>query len=446
MKELYLCAQIDKVIKNEMIIGNIKMPSKMMLEQSCFTINVNKEIKSLKIHKNIAYQYVHFKGIYIYKKNDMLIGPDECPGFTMTYGELYNPLKFGEFNFNKIYEPYYLHTKGYKEDNYVNIIFNNAIYVDKIKIYTRNDTKEMSYRANSLIVEITDTDNHKYEIFNYLSLIEEFSEFIVKKLGITYCHNLFSIDDMNLVTKIILSFRNDCYYALSNYIHKLNGTDINIYYVSRYINEVILANSKLKYFLSFGLRDNYFLTYSDLQKKSYLTASLYVISVLKEICPNVSFCFGSLLGFVREPNGFIPHDYDLDIMICFDSNCADHEKYSNQVYELLVSKNVTVLYRWPEIFHVSYLNSTRFDIFVFFQEGNNINIGSPKRVDMEMNDLFPTIDIDILGVSCPIPRNPFKYLSKVYGSNWRQSIDKDVNITMPQINCNEVIELYEHLG
>ncbi len=45
---------------------------------------------------------------------------------------------------------------------------------------------------------------------------------------------------------------------------------------------------------------------------------------------------------------------------------------------------------------------------------------------MNREECYPNIKIDILGYKCPIPRNPFVFLEKVYGADWRVFMDKNI--------------------
>ena len=44
---------------------------------------------------------------------------------------------------------------------------------------------------------------------------------------------------------------------------------------------------------------------------------------------------------------------------------------------------------------------------------------------MNSSFLYPTINMNVFDVPCPIPKNPFEYLDVVYGKTWKTPIDKN---------------------
>jgi len=89
------------------------------------------------------------------------------------------------------------------------------------------------------------------------------------------------------------------------------------------------------------------------------------------------------------------------------------------------------------------MNSLTFDVFYVLEDNSGIvdvDILHKGQSLIRYHDLSPVIDINILGLECPIPHNPFKYLESVFGKNWRVSRD---NI-MEENNIN-ILELDEVL-
>jgi hypothetical protein len=58
------------------------------------------------------------------------------------------------------------------------------------------------------------------------------------------------------------------------------------------------------------------------------------------------------------------------------------------------------------------------DVFVGLREGNRVAWYPQQRGGLSIDDVFPPITATLVGVECPIPKNPFRYLESVYGKNW----------------------------
>jgi hypothetical protein len=51
-------------------------------------------------------------------------------------------------------------------------------------------------------------------------------------------------------------------------------------------------------------------------------------------------------------------------------------------------------------------------------EGNFVSWFPGPRQVIQREEVFPPIEYPLLGIDLPIPRNPFRYLAKVYGPDW----------------------------
>jgi hypothetical protein len=157
------------------------------------------------------------------------------------------------------------------------------------------------------------------------------------------------------------------------------------------------------------------------EKTWYLQAAAGVISVLRELSPDVCFGFGFVLGVLRHGD-FIPHDDDIDLIIAWPRRSAERLA---DVKKILSAHLTERGYRvsgehfnhvhvgrpeWPHVF----------DVFVGFTEDDRVSWFPSARRGLSVGTVFPPKDVIVHGVACPFPAQPEAYLETTYGTAWRQ--------------------------
>jgi hypothetical protein len=156
------------------------------------------------------------------------------------------------------------------------------------------------------------------------------------------------------------------------------------------------------------------------EKQDYVGFAVDVVRCLQELNANVSLGFGTVLGLVREQD-LIPHDDDADVLIGFEPEQAstlnegrELIKQCLQDHGYIVSKNRVSCY-WVESPGIN----RKLDAFAGIFEAGTISWYPGKRGALTRDMVFPPIYIERFGHSCPIPREPERYLEQIYGPDWK---------------------------
>ncbi|MEZ0167564.1 LicD family protein [Microvirga sp. TS319] len=163
--------------------------------------------------------------------------------------------------------------------------------------------------------------------------------------------------------------------------------------------------------------------WSNSEKQGYLRHCNEIIDALSAAGIECSLGYGAVLGLIRGRD-FIPHDDDLDIIAIFDQSVAHSFPLALSILSSALAKskfNVTgnhIAHRWVSKAGVSFFC----DVFVGIKEGDFISFLPGPRREIHYADVFPPLKTKIFGHECPIPRNPFAYLEKVYGPHWETPI------------------------
>ena len=159
MNEYYLCTLVHDYITS---LDNLEEPSIAFLKRGVFNFNFNGLIKKIRIY--CCYEeFLHIKGIYIFKDDDLL-NIDE-KDYRIYHGKLFN--RIFSFKFNKIFEPYMLHTISDVDNNFLEIDFRELLDANKIVIYTRNENEKVAIRASALCIEIYGDNNDELYRYSY---------------------------------------------------------------------------------------------------------------------------------------------------------------------------------------------------------------------------------------------------------------------------------------
>lgn len=159
--------------------------------------------------------------------------------------------------------------------------------------------------------------------------------------------------------------------------------------------------------------------WSQQEKQDYLAFTVDVVRCLQDLNDNVCLGFGTVLGLIRD-HDLIAHDDDADVIIGFEpSQAATLGQGRELISECLqdhgyrVTKN-RIAHHWvtpPD-------GGVKLDAFAGIFEGDSISWYPGKRGVLTRQMVFPAISIERLGQTCPIPREPERYLEQIYG-DWR---------------------------
>lgn len=159
--------------------------------------------------------------------------------------------------------------------------------------------------------------------------------------------------------------------------------------------------------------------WSDQEKVRYIQSAVEITDALASLTPHVCFGFGAALSVVRD-GALIPHDDDLDIIIAFDP----HEAKTLAEGLALVEQHLrplgfTVTGNFSAHRHVRRPGLKHVDVFVGLFEGDVVSWYPGARGALTRDMMFPSSSAPLMGVSCPLPRNPLVYLERLYGAGWR---------------------------
>ena len=156
------------------------------------------------------------------------------------------------------------------------------------------------------------------------------------------------------------------------------------------------------------------------EARTYLERALELLADLRTLSPDVCFGFGFVLAHVRDGQ-LIPHDDDLDLIIGFDHastptlslGLAQVETHLRALGYQVQGDHFS--HRW--VFKPGW---NAVDVFVGLREADGISWFPSARKNLAADDVFPPIEVDLLGQRCPVPRNPIRYLDRTYGPRWRE--------------------------
>jgi hypothetical protein len=183
------------------------------------------------------------------------------------------------------------------------------------------------------------------------------------------------------------------------------------------INETVLSGRSREWTIHGAKRS--FRFWSQQEKVEYVELAAKLAAELKGLTPKVCFGFGAALAAVRDGD-LIPHDDDLDLIIGFEERtAASLSKGLRRVERFLGNRGWTVTGRHTAHRQVQLDGSNPVDVFVGVFEGDTISWYPGLRGSLDRRTMYPTSEGTLLGVTCPLPRNPLIYLERVYGPGWR---------------------------
>jgi hypothetical protein len=159
--------------------------------------------------------------------------------------------------------------------------------------------------------------------------------------------------------------------------------------------------------------------WSDAEKTEYVQRCMWLVDTLEGWGFAVCFGYGAVLGVLRSQD-LIPHDDDIDIIVS-----APRDRYPTiaammaDIAARLEQGGSTIRGNYRAHRHVQregWANSV--DLFFGFAEGPHVSWFPGPRHALLADAVFPPIDAELCGVPVKLPRNPFHYVSTVYGASW----------------------------
>ena len=182
------------------------------------------------------------------------------------------------------------------------------------------------------------------------------------------------------------------------------------------VSKQVLFDRELEW-TSHGIRRS-FRFWTEPEKESYVEYAMDLVKDLRDLSENVCLGFGSVLAAVRD-HDLIPHDDDLDIIMAFEpSQAATIADALRLLEEFLKARDYVVAGANTAHRLVSRPGIKKVDVFVGIFEGDNIAWFPGHRGALSREMIFPSQEIEFLGVKSAVPAEPEKYLEQIYGPSW----------------------------
>jgi hypothetical protein len=195
----------------------------------------------------------------------------------------------------------------------------------------------------------------------------------------------------------------------------LSSEDIRAF--KQVINEAVL-NDRSREWTVHGAKRS-FRFWGEQEKVDYVEFAAKLAGELKELTPHTCFGFGAALCTVRDGD-LIPHDDDLDLIVGFEPDeAATLPEGLRRIEEFLRPRGYTVSGKHVAHRGVKIDGGQPVDVFVGLFRGDTISWYPGAFGALNRQIMYPTSDGTLLGVTCPLPRNPLIYLERLYGADWR---------------------------
>jgi hypothetical protein len=306
-----------------------------------------------------------------------------------------------------------VHTQATK-DEWLCLSFPQEQAVTMVRVHNRDD--EWAWRAWSLVIE-TSVDGMQWtEVYSHAAR----QNALVETLRQAMRHAQLTLDESQLLSRCtdILAALNGGNHALAMSLLAQPGMSQWQASIRRGFNSHWL-NDWGKWWSGHGITRP-FRYWSAAETKTYVERALLLLADLRKLAPECCFGFGFVLAYVRDGR-MIPHDDDLDLLVAFDrattptisAALARVETHLRTLgYEV---RGEHFNHRW--VFKSGW---NAVDVFVGLRENDRVSWFPSARKSLAVTDVFPAVEVDLFDLTCPVPRNPIRYLDCTYGQRWRE--------------------------
>lgn len=307
---------------------------------------------------------------------------------------------------------YAFHTES--EDNaWVEIQLEDIELVQKIEIRNRSD--RYAYRSWDVSVLISD-NGVSYQTLYSQSEVEARLRELLRDRRLQMLSSVPHIV-RECIDNVLLALLTSSYTVASKVLKDAPGISTKTKkLVQKAFNSQFLLEKGAEW-TNHGIKRT-FRFWSDEEKRSYLEFAADTVRAIENLGYDAVVGYGGVLSLVRDYN-LIPHDDDLDVLVI-----APRESYPtvsdfiSRLEEALTTAGYRISGDYLTHRHCS-KGAKGIDLFFGFQEDEFVSSFPGPRRALRRDDVFPVLMCELLGVDCPMPRNPFRYVQTVYGANWR---------------------------
>lgn len=307
-----------------------------------------------------------------------------------------------------------VHT-GATPGGWVDIELPSVSKVKLIRVHNRDDA--WAWRAWGLCVDVS-LDGERWEgIYSQRSRLDQFVSCVSNAVR----HNEWAPNDFVVQEACctILKFLVERDFASAGHVLDRPECRSLARDIRKGFNENFLVEFQ-RAFTSHGVQRT-FRYWSFDEKRAYLDQALQLLADLQELTESVCFGFGFVLGCVRNGE-LIPHDDDVDLIISFErTSVPTISRGLELIGQHLRQLGYEVL--GDDLFNHRWVKKPGWrtvDVFVGLREKDGVAWFPSERRPMAWDDVFPPAEVDMYGLSCPVPRNPLRYLERTYGPDWRK--------------------------
>lgn len=293
---------------------------------------------------------------------------------------------------------------------------------------TVTNREKQLWRNHSLQISLTDAAGKEETVFEQAPLVSSF----MAALAASRQEHPLAQNCVAAVQQLDTIFLTLIYDACPKAMADLNIDDVALLTkIKHRVSEAVFFPNEREITTHGIIRS--FRFWSKDERVAYLSDAMDTISQLKHISPYVTFAYGSVLGFVRESDGHIPHDADHDMLVFLPEK--DHENHLSAlayIEKQLQALGMQFAGREEEMLVTKVVGPRSghdVDIFIALYDEDNFVSTQPLFLGkyLHMNMIFPTAEVTVCGLHCPVPRNAIDYLTATFGKNWRTPLNTCIN-------------------